>query len=176
MREHDEHLRREAAPWAVGWAGELHVARELSGLLARDNRWRILHSVPVGASGSDIDHVLIGPGGFFTLNAKHHRNASIWVAGGTFMVNGTRHPYVRNARHEAQRASRVLSTACGFGVHTQAVIVPVNARSITIRAAPEVAVISHVALVNWLQRFPDVVPMPVVERVFAAARRPSTWR
>lgn len=41
-----------------------------------------------GERGSDIDHVLIGPAGVFTVNVKHHPNSSIWVGGDTFMVNG----------------------------------------------------------------------------------------
>lgn len=36
---------------------------------------------------------------------KHHPGAKIWVDGDTFMVNGTRAPYVRNSRHEARRGA-----------------------------------------------------------------------
>ncbi len=75
--------------WRLGADGEEAVAKRLRKL---DDRWRTLHSVPVGAGESDIDHVVIGPGGVYTVNAKNHPNASIWVGGNTFMVtaNGFR--------------------------------------------------------------------------------------
>ena len=72
--------------------------------------------MPVGERGADIDHVVIGPGGVFTINTKHHPKAAIWVGGETFMVNGGRVPYIRNSRFEAKRASRMLSEHVGFPV------------------------------------------------------------
>lgn len=58
--------------WRVGANGERKGGAELDKLCRRDPRWRVLHSVPVGERGADIDHVAIGPGGVFTLNAKHY--------------------------------------------------------------------------------------------------------
>ncbi|MBG6212216.1 hypothetical protein RCH23_000129 [Cryobacterium sp. CAN_C3] len=34
--------------------------------------WTVLHAVPVGSGSSDIDHVVIGPAGVFTINTKNH--------------------------------------------------------------------------------------------------------
>ena len=56
--------------WRVGTKGEEKVGEQLRRL--DPTAWKILHSIPVGSNGSDIDHVVIGPGGVFTLNAKHH--------------------------------------------------------------------------------------------------------
>jgi hypothetical protein len=41
------------------------------------DQWRVRHAVPIGDKGSDIDHVVIGPGGVFTINAKHHPDSAI---------------------------------------------------------------------------------------------------
>jgi hypothetical protein len=95
--------------WRLGAAGEIRVGVQLDKLTRRDPRWHTLHSVPVGTRGSDIDHVVIGPGGVFTINTKHHPGAEIWVGGDTVLVNGVRQAYVRNSRHEAERAGRLLS-------------------------------------------------------------------
>lgn len=57
-----------------------------------------------------------------TVNAKNHPDASIWVGGDTFMVNGQRVPYVRNSRHEAKRAGRLLTEQVGFPVTALGVI------------------------------------------------------
>jgi len=54
--------------------------------------WHVFHSLPAGSHASDIDHVVVGGGGVFIMNTKHHPGATIWVDGDTFMVNGTKHP------------------------------------------------------------------------------------
>lgn len=123
----DLSARRETRAWQAGAVGEESVADQLW-RIARPGAWRYVHSVPVGARGSDIDHVLVGPGGVFTLNTKAHRRADVWVGGATVMVNGHRQPYVRNSRHEAGRASRLLSAAVG---------VPVSARASLSSSTPE---------------------------------------
>jgi hypothetical protein len=58
--------------WRVGADGEEEVGGRLRKL---GNAWHVLHvlhAVPVGTNGGDIDHVVIGPPGVFTLNTKNH--------------------------------------------------------------------------------------------------------
>lgn len=163
--------------WRIGADGEEKVAAQLDKLQGKDPRWHVLHAVPVGEKGSDIDHVVVGPGGVFTLNAKHHPGAKIWVGGNTFMVNGQRQPYVRNSAHEARRAGRLLSAACGVPVTAVGVVVPVGADDVVIRTPPEeVHVIYRRALSEWLRGRPSVVTDADVDRIYAAARRSTTWR
>lgn len=100
-----------AQSWLVGAAGERQVAEVLLSLTRSDPLWQSIHSVPVGTRGSDIDHVVLGPGGIFTINTKHHPRGKVWVGGDVTPVNGVARPYVRSSRHEAARASRLLSTA-----------------------------------------------------------------
>lgn len=161
--------------WRLGARGEVLVGAQLDKLTRKDPRWRALHSIPVGTRGSDIDHVVIGPGGVFTINTKHHPGATIWVGGDTVLVNGTRHAYVRNSRHEAERAARLLSAACGFDVPVAPLIVVVNAEQLTIKEDPlGVHVLNRRRLRRWLQRRPEqLAEMAWV--VFEKARRPSTW-
>ncbi|WP_324654103.1 nuclease-related domain-containing protein [Georgenia sp. H159] len=116
--------RTEERAWRIGADGEEAVAAQLAKL---GPEWRVLHAVRVGQRGSDIDHVAIGPAGVFTVNAKHHPNASVWVGGDTFMVNGRRLPYVRNSRHEARRAGRRLTAQVGFPVTATGVIAVMGA-------------------------------------------------
>ncbi|MBO0901763.1 NERD domain-containing protein [Cellulomonas sp. zg-ZUI222] len=104
-------VRTEERAWRIGADGEEAVAAQITSL---GPQWRVLHAVRVGQRDADIDHVVIGPAGVFTVNAKHHPHASVWVRGDTFMVNGRRVPYVRNSRHEAGRASRLLTEHAGF--------------------------------------------------------------
>jgi len=55
----------------------------------------VLHAVPIGGRGSDIDHVLIGPGGVFVLNTKTHPGGKIWAGRNAIRVNGFAVPYLR---------------------------------------------------------------------------------
>lgn len=163
--------------WRIGADGEEKVAAQLEKVAKKDPRWRFLHAIPVGDRGSDIDHLLIGPGGIFTVNAKNHPGAKIWVGGNTFMVNGHRQPYIRNARHEAERAARLLTAACGFSVHVQGLIVTVNAQDVVIKSEPDdVNVTWRNNLVKWLLRHGVIHTPGTLDAIYEAARRSTTWR
>ena len=111
------------------------------------------------------------------LNSKHHKEAKIWVAGDVFMVNGQRHPYVRNSRHEAVRAAKLLSKASGIAVSVRGVIVVVNAGSFTIKKQPaDVYVVNRRRLRRWLEQQPEELDEVSVAAIFELARRSSTWR
>jgi hypothetical protein len=167
-------VHTSARAWRLGAAGEIRVGAQLDKLTQLDPRWRALHSIPVGSRGSDIDHVVIGPGGVFTINTKHHPDARIWVAGDTVKVNGLRHAYIRNSRHEAERASRLLSDACGFDVPVTPLIVTVGAE-LTIKEHPVgVHILSRRLLRRWLGRRPEVLTA-AADVIFDQARRSSTW-
>jgi len=169
-------VHTEERAWRVGAVGEEKVADRLAKLVAKDPRWRVLHAIPVGERGSDIDHLAIGPGGVFTINAKHHPGAKIWVGGDTFLVNGTRVPYVRNARHEARRAGRLLSAVTGREVSVTGVVVPVRADDVVVKAQPEgVQVVPRFQLARWLRRQPEVLDDDAIAAVYEAARRSRTW-
>lgn len=161
--------------WLVGAAGERHVAEILRSLTRSDPLWQSIHSVPVGNRGSDIDHLVLGPGGIFTINTKHHPDGKLWVGGDVTLVNGVARPYVRNSRHEAARASRLLSTACGFPVPVRALVVTVGA-TLTVKTAPaEVTVLEARDLSRWLRRQPLTLSANTLGHVYTAARRESTW-
>ena len=163
--------------WRIGAAGEEKVADQLARVAKKDPRWRVIHAIPVGERGSDIDHLVIGPGGVFTVNAKHHPGAKIWVGGNTFMVNGNRQPYVRNSRSEAVRAAGLLTAACGLTVHVEGLIVTVNADDVVIKSQPEgVHVTWRNNLVTWLLRHGDSLPAEALDVIYEAARRSTTWR
>jgi len=72
--------------WSEGADGEVEVARRLRKL---GEGWKFLHGVPVGAGDSDIDHVVIGPAGVFTINTKIHRGGRVSVNNQAIYVNGT---------------------------------------------------------------------------------------
>ena len=165
-----------ASSWEVGAVGEQLVADELRKLAALDPRWGFLNSIPVNAKGTDIDHLVIGPGGVFTINTKHHRDARIWVSGDMLMVNGEKTWYVRNARHEASNASRRLSEATGMPIAAYGLVVPVGAASLTVKNPPsDVAIVNRRRLVAHFAGLPAVLDKRTVLAVFDAARDAGTW-
>ena len=170
-------LRTPERAWRIGADGEEMVAAELTRLCQYDPRWRVLHAIGVGARGSDIDHLVVGPGGIFTLNTKHHPGAAIWVGGDTFMVNGRRQPYLRNSRHEAGRAARLLTSASGIPVNVTGVVVPVRARSVTIKSAPlDLAVVPRKQITSWLLDRGPVLDHRALGIISEVARRSATWQ
>lgn len=97
----------------VGAAGEEAVGPRLERLAKHG--WKMLHSVSVGKGKSDIDHLLIGPGGVFTINTKNHPGGKVWVGEHAIRVNGQPTHYLRNSRFEAQRVEKALHRHLGRG-------------------------------------------------------------
>ena len=137
-------------------------------------RWVVLHAVPVGASGTDIDHILIGPGGVFTITSQNHAGRRGWVAGRTFIVSGQKHNHVFAAITQAARATRMLSRTTGMIVHVTPIIVVVRPGSLTLRD-PEVPVIPCAQLVRWLRDQPLLYSDLVVRELAVVASERGTW-
>ncbi len=170
-------LLREAKNWYRGGLGELEVISVLDVLGAE---WTVLHSIPVAATGSGratmIDHLVIGPGGVFAINAKNHAGSRIWVNDRTFLVDGRNKDHLHAALREMTRASRLLSEAVGARVDVTPVVVVANPQSITLGVAtPLVHVLSSSGLYRFLHRRRVLSPADIA-RLSAAAADFSTWR
>ncbi len=167
-------VKTEERAWRVGAKGEEKVAKELAKL---GPAWRVLHAVEVGVNGADIDHVVIGPAGVITLNAKCHPGAKAWVGENLVMVNGHRTDYLRNARFEAKRASKLLTVGCGTEVRASAAIVFVDLGAFTLKQLPsDVQVITRLRLLGWLNSLPTALDDQAVEMIYSKARLSSTWQ
>ena len=163
--------------WRVGADGEEAIGSRLDKLTAHG--WHVLHAVPVGTRGSDIDHVLIGPGGVYTVNTKRHPGKKVWVGGDTIMISGQRVPYVRNSEFEAERAERLLSKAAGFPVLVRPVIVFMTGTlipDITIKKPPQrVIILDRTDVPGVFKRAPTRLSAQQIESIYAAARISTTW-
>lgn len=165
-------VHTEERAFRIGADGEEMVARRLRQL--DPARWRVLHSLPVG-DDVDIDHLVIGPAGVFTLNDKHHPGKRVWVAERTFMVNGQRQPYLPKSCHEGRLTARRLSAVCGFSVFAHPVIVVVDAH-LTIRAQPtDVHVVACKSVYKWLRAQSTTLSPEAVDVIYQYARRSTTW-
>lgn len=165
----------EEKSWRVGAEGERLVGAQLAHLVRLYPDWRVLHGVPMGPGGSDIDHVVIGPAGVFTITTRHHPQARVQVKGDVVLVNSQRVSYVRTSRFEAACASRLLSAAVGFPVHARALAVTVGA-DLVVAGQPEgLTFCERRRLVDLLRKAPTVLSPSQVKQLYAVARHPDTW-
>jgi hypothetical protein len=163
--------------WRVGAGGEETVGGRLEKLVKHG--WHVLHAVPVGDRGSDIDHVVIGPGGVFTVNTKTHPEGRVWVGRNSVRVNGHAVPYLRNSRFEAQRAERLLSAAVGFPVPVRPALVFLTGTlipNVTIRTAPDdVVILDRTDIPGAFKRSSRKLAAEQVATIYEHARRSTTW-
>ncbi|MER8100737.1 nuclease-related domain-containing protein [Kitasatospora sp. NPDC094016] len=155
-----------------GLEGEQIVGARLELLKAAG--WKVLHGVPL-PSGADIDHVVIGPPGVFTVNSKHHPGATVWVGDKVVKVNRNGFPYLENSEFEAIRTAKLLTAWCGFDVPVHPVIAVVGAQKITLGATPGVTVIDGEQIANVLPARPAALSANRVDRVFTIARHQYVW-
>ncbi|MEU4063559.1 nuclease-related domain-containing protein [Streptomyces wedmorensis] len=168
-------LRRptEWDSWRKGLAGEKRVGAELN-RLARHG-WRVLHSIPL-ANRVDVDHLLIGPGGVFSINTKHHHNKAVWVGDDAVKVNhGKPVPYVRKSRAEAKRVVRVLEHYCGFPVPVEPVLVFVGVTDLQVVATQLGVRVYQERQVAALAPLSGALTAEQVDQVYSVARHRQAW-
>ena len=171
-----ERLRSEAELWDRGADGEDVVQALLEAGLAAEQGWRVERSVITSSRGADIDHVVVGPAGVFTINTKHHPGKKIWASPGAFLVDGHRTDYLRKSREEAKRAQERLGAACGYSVSVQSVIVVVGAASLNVVEQPDqprIEAADHV--VAWLQDLPPVLSAEQASVIAGVVGNSDTW-
>ncbi|MGC4153820.1 MAG: nuclease-related domain-containing protein [Propionicimonas sp.] len=170
-------LKTDERAYRVGADGEETVGARLEKLV-RDG-WYVLHSVPVGAHDSDIDHILIGPGGVFTINTKTHPGGRVWVGQYAIKVNGQSQPYLRNSRFEAKRAAKLLTASVGWSVEVKPVLVFLTGTwipNVTYRQQPDdVWVLDRLDIPKIFRKREPRLSSDQVKEVFEQARRSTTW-
>jgi hypothetical protein len=168
-------LHPDARPWYTGALGEIEVGRILAGL---GPQWFVRHSVPIGAGTKDVDHLVIGPGGVFAINTKHHRGASIWVGDHVLRINNANTKYLNAATRDGLDVAGRLQRKVGFAVPVISVVAVLGAHSITDRRAPEqqpVKVVDARRLVDWLNAQPILLDEGALGIIRLAAEEPETW-
>jgi hypothetical protein len=164
-------VRTDERAWRKGAFGERATARWLGRL---PEGWHLFNDIPVGERGANIDHVIVGPAGVFTVNAKNLTGA-VWIASRTFLHNGRKTSYLPKAVSEAKRASRLLSAALGHRVDVRPVLA-VLADDWTIKEKPSDVLVEAPRFVkDWLLSQPAVLTPGDVITISAAVSKPATW-
>ncbi|WP_345068595.1 nuclease-related domain-containing protein [Leifsonia kafniensis] len=166
-------LGADSLSWYQGAQGEIVVGAILDGM---PPEWMVFHAVPIGTKGADIDHLIIGPGGVFTINTKHHRDKAVWVAGRTLMVSGQKQPHIRNSEFEAKRVTKMLAERMPQLAPAQPVLALVSPKSLSIKKPSEtVKVLTAGSLRRWLLARPAVMSAAEALELAAIFDDPATW-
>ncbi|MGQ0624815.1 MAG: nuclease-related domain-containing protein [Sporichthyaceae bacterium] len=147
--------------------------------------WHVLHAVPIGGDRPAISHLVIGPGGVFTLTSRAVRRLrqqnpleriDAQVSGDDIRVQGDSLPYVAQARAQAWRSARALSLASGLRVFARPAVVIVGVDEVRFYSVPDrVEVLARRHVVRWLRGFPAELDTDEVLALHEVARRGETW-
>ncbi len=163
---------RPVTSWEKGAEGEERVGKRLA-KLPRD-RWVTLHDRPLGGGGRNVDHLVIGPGGVFSVNTKN-LSGNVIVKENAFLVSGFPDRALRIARDEAQKVGERLARAAGEDVVVEPVLV-VLTPSLDVRARPQgVHVLGERDVPDWFAGRPHVIDGRAAARIYACARRNDVW-
>ncbi|MEH0405284.1 nuclease-related domain-containing protein [[Kitasatospora] papulosa] len=168
-------LRRhkDTDPRRGALAGERRVGAELKRLTRHG--WRVLHSVPL-PDGTEIGHLLIGPGGVFAVSTEHRPGASVRIEDGTLRVDDEApQPYELDGRPGARRARETLEAYCAFDVPVQTVLVLTGVTALEVVAVPAGVSVYREREVSALAPLAGVLTATQVERVYDVARNAEAW-
>jgi len=138
----------------------------------------VRHAVPIGAGTKDVDHLVIGPGGVFAINTKHHVGASIWVGDFVLRVNNANTHHMKQALSDGRDVARRLTEKVGFPVRIVSVLAILGATSIVDKRDANnrpVSVVDADNLVAWLLARPPQLGESTLGLIKLAAEEPETW-
>jgi hypothetical protein len=162
-RRRIENIERD---YRQGAAGEDRTAVALAHL--EHEGWLVFHDRRLGARGPNVDHLIVGPGGIFSINTKN-LSRDVWVAPRTILVGGYPRDFLPRATEEGLAVAQRLD----------APVVPVIAvfcPKMTIKQMPaDVAVIPGEWLVDWLQSRAPLMSRRQVLAIAAKIDDPATW-
>jgi Nuclease-related domain len=136
--------------------------------------WFVFHDVPVGHRGANIDHVVIGPAGVFTVNTRY-LFGKIVVYQRSITHEGVKTDYLSKATAEAGRAARLLTTAIGRTVQVRGVLAILADEWTIVEEPPDVIVRGPRGAKNLMLKQPSVLRPSDVIVLAAAASKPDTW-
>jgi hypothetical protein len=165
-------LAPEARSWFKGALGERLVAAELETL---GDDFLVLHAVPIGSGSSDVDHVVVGPTGVFTINTKNHAERRVWAGGHTLSVEGQKQPHIQRSLREGEKASAALSQAAGGPIPVRPLLVVVAENLSFGKKAPAVPVLAPTQVGRFIGERPREHSDEAARYLGMLAEERQTW-
>jgi len=120
--------------------------------------------------------LVIGPGGIFCISIAQHGRSRVMIAGDVVQISGRRPPYVSQARRDARKAAKALSTAIGQDIKVQPVLAFVGNGPISVNGLPKDCVItSYRELDKVLNATGKRISPTTAEKLSQVARSPQIW-
>ncbi|MDR7380921.1 nuclease-related domain-containing protein [Promicromonospora iranensis] len=163
--------------WRQGMRGEREVGRVLDKAIAGRKGWFLLHGITRNVRGTDVDHLLIGPGGIFSINAKFHQGKDVWVGEHVVGVGRTPTKHVVKARAEAKAVRKILHAACPTPHPVTPVVVIAGASNFSRgeKVPGDVVVLPVAEIPDWLNALRESMRPWEVEQLYDVARWERTW-
>ena len=146
-------------------------------LLDLPSDWHLVPAADIGRHDRSADHVVIGPGGVFSLYVEHVDEAKVWINTHQVTIDGRPTEHLRHARFQARHAGGLLTAACGFDVTVQSVLVLVGVATMQAISRPaEVHVRDQHDLRDWLCRQPHRLDSRMVTAIHTEVRSGAIGR
>jgi hypothetical protein len=171
VRTHVAGVLRATRVWRRGANAERGAGEWLGRL---PEGWFVFHDVPLGARGPTVDHLVIGPGGVFTLNTKDLSGA-IRVNARSVAHEGRRTSFLAKASADALRAASLLTAAIDRPVEVRGLLAILADEWIVKRLPADIYVGGPGSVKHWMLQQPSVLRPSDVIVLVAAASKPGTW-
>lgn len=161
----------------TGALGELLVGDVLENL---GTNWDVLHDLPLSRPRAGellpLDHLVIGPAGVYAVHVSNLTGKDVVIDNDQLLVGGEAHDDIAAAKGQAEAAARLLSAASGSPVRVRPLLVVVDPRRLTVRAAASgVRVIPSDQLERFLSRGARTLTGAEVARISDLADLATTW-
>ncbi|MFF2652874.1 nuclease-related domain-containing protein [Streptomyces sp. NPDC058045] len=154
--------------------GERRAGAELNRLTRHG--WRVLHSVPL-PDGADLDHLLLGPGGVFTVRTVHHPQQPVRVEEDAVRIgDGEPLPYLAECRAEAAFVQKTLERHCDFPLRVEPVLVFVAAAGLDVAATLSDVRVYRERQVSALAPLTGQLTARQLDHLHELARHAELWR
>jgi hypothetical protein len=184
----------EPRPNPVEWARRRRAERDARRLEAAGARaltrldrlgpaWHIVDWPRTDSQGHEHDptddragFLAIGPGGVYAVTVADHGRARVLIAGDVVQINGKRPAYVAEARRDAKRAGRAMSSAVGLSVPVTPVLAFVGSGVISVHGLPkDCLVATHKELDRLLIAGGARISSATANKLSAVAQQAATW-
>lgn len=118
----------------------------------------------------------IGPGGIFCVSIAQHGRSRVLIAGDVVQINGRRPEYVAQARKDARKVAKALSTAIGQDIKVFPVLAFVGSGPISVNGLPKDCVVtSYRELDKVLSATGRRISPQTATKLSQVARSPWIW-
>lgn len=159
------------------WLRAAQAEMIVGDILARlPNGYNVYHSLPIRNTAFWIDHLVLGPGGIFSISSKTRWDRDLTGSPRSIQIGAHAVPYLRDAQFESAQITALLAAAMPATTVVQPVVVLVNPHKILLARKPDaVTVIDSPRLRRWLVGHQQVFSPEQQAALAAVIDDPATW-